>query len=139
MTPSTCSATCGTWVMSITLMISRTFITGRPYSSLPRLNVRYLPPCADPACAGVPVASRASVASMSVSFVVLSVPNPNGLRGGSRCVLLDQRQQAAGVENQADAAITQNRAAGNAAHAAEHVAEVLDHHFLFADQLVDHQ
>ena len=43
MTPLTWAGTCGTGVMSITLMISRTLRTGRPYSSLPREKVRYLP------------------------------------------------------------------------------------------------
>ena len=37
------SGTCGTAVMSMILMVSRTFSTGTLYSSFPSANVRYFP------------------------------------------------------------------------------------------------
>src|SRR5436190_1830589 len=119
MTPRTWAATCGTCVMSITLMISRTFSTGSPYSSCPSANARYLPASAETGGSSVPVGRRASVVSIDAySFA------PSGRR--AEPVPIDQRHQSAGIENQSDSAVAENRAAGDAAHAAEHLPEPLD-------------
>src|SRR5215212_1323502 len=100
MTPRTWCGTCGTCVMSITLMISRTFNTGSPYSSRPIAKVRYFPPVAE-----------AFVARCDAAAVCMSV---SGLQSSLRLRGCGEREEAAGVENQADAAITEDRASSDA-------------------------
>src|SRR5687768_3507298 len=79
-----------------------------------------------------------SVGSRAVSkqggASVLVMPSS---RGVVRRALADQPGEAAGIENQPDAAVAQDGAAGDAANALEGAAERLDDDFLLADQLVD--
>src|SRR5581483_5251848 len=98
---------------SITLMISRTFSTGTPYSSSPSAKGRNFPP--------------------SITRVLPC------LRRRVRRGLRHQRQQAAGVEDQSDPAVAEDGAAGDAAHGSEHLAEPLDDDLLLAEQFVDRQ
>src|SRR5262249_38270367 len=48
------------------------------------------------------------------------------------------RHKAVDVENDTDAAITEDRAAGYPRHVLERIAQTLDHYFLLAQQLVHH-
>src|ERR1043165_2730271 len=57
--------------MSITLMISRTFSTGRPYSSFPSTKVRYLPARSSCACAAC-----GSSTNVIVSMAVFLIDRP---------------------------------------------------------------
>src|SRR5215471_4538019 len=132
MTPRTWLGICGTCVMSIALMISRTFSTGRPYSSTPSANVRYFPP---PSAWRRPVSVAFAV--VLLSLVCMCAPRRPSGGGSDRVRFSAQREQPAGIEDEPDAAVSQDCPARDAAHVPERVAERLDHDFVLADQLVD--
>src|SRR4051812_18743154 len=127
MTPRTCDGIRGTAVMSMTPKISRTFRISRPYSSLSIAKVRYFPPFA-------PAAVRASGSNVFVLTVQLLRVDCSVWENG-----LSQVDQARHIQDDAHAAITQDRAAGDTAHGADGFAQRLDHHLLLAEQLVDEQ
>ncbi len=95
-TPRDVAGTCGTAVMSIILMISRTLSTGRPYSSSASAKVRYLPASA-PRSRSRSVLSQRSFVSSSVVPVSArptyaapsrrapSASNPHAHRESGRC------------------------------------------------------
>src|SRR5262245_32180019 len=135
MTPFTWCGTCGTSVMSIILMISRTLSTGTPYSSSPRAKVRYLP------TRSAAVATTWLTTSISVLITLAPWCSVSGLPDLRRLLqrVIHQGHEPARVENQPDASIAENRAPRHTAHFREGMTEGLDDDFLLAQQLVDQQ